>query len=68
MHGNVHVRFGRRPGETDRPRDRNRAPGRPNPSIQARKRTAQTRSARRSEGQKVEHEYERKGALCYLAA
>ena len=38
------------------------------PSIQARKRTARTRPARRGEGQKVEHEYERKGALCYLAA
>jgi len=37
------------------------------PSIQARKRTA-TRPARRGEGQKVEHEYERMGALCYLAA
>lgn len=38
------------------------------PSIQARKRKAQTRPARRGEGQKVEPEYERKGALCYLAA
>ena len=38
------------------------------PSIQARKRKARTRPARRGEGQKVEPEYERKGALCYLAA
>ncbi len=38
------------------------------PSIQARKRTAATRPARRGEGQKVEHEYDRMGALCYLAA
>lgn len=38
------------------------------PSIQARRRKAQTRAARRREGQKVEHEYERMGALCYLAA
>jgi hypothetical protein len=38
------------------------------PSIQARKRKAQTRPARHGEGQKVEHEYERTGALCYLAA
>jgi hypothetical protein len=38
------------------------------PSIQARHRVAATRPARRGEGQKVEHEYERKGALCYLAA
>ena len=38
------------------------------PSIQARKRTATTRPARRGNGQQVEHEYERKGALCYLAA
>jgi hypothetical protein len=38
------------------------------PSIQARKRIEGTRPARLGEGQKVEHEYERKGALCYLAA
>ena len=38
------------------------------PSIQARKRIAATRPARRGEGIKVEHAYERKGALCYLAA
>ncbi len=38
------------------------------PSIQARTRVAATRPARRGEGIKVEHEYERKGALCYLAA
>jgi hypothetical protein len=68
MRGNVHVRFGRRLGETDRPRGQHRAPGRPNPSIQAHKRNARTRPARRGEGQKVEHEYERKGALSYLAA
>ncbi len=38
------------------------------PSIQARKRIATTRPSRPGEGQKVEHEYQRKGALCYLAA
>jgi hypothetical protein len=38
------------------------------PSIQARRRIAATRPARRGEGQRVEHEYERMGALCYLAA
>ena len=38
------------------------------PSIQARKRIAATLPARRGGGQKVEHEYERMGALCYLAA
>ncbi len=38
------------------------------PSIQARARVAATRPARRGEGMKLEHEYERKGALCYLAA
>jgi DDE superfamily endonuclease len=38
------------------------------PSIQARKRTHATLPARPGDGQKVEHEYERKGALCYLAA
>jgi hypothetical protein len=38
------------------------------PSIQARRRRAATLGAAPSRGQKVEHEYERKGALCYLAA
>ena len=38
------------------------------PSIQARKRIAATLPAAPGEGQKVEHEYERMGALCYLAA
>lgn len=38
------------------------------PSIQARRRKAATLPARPGEGQKVEHEYERKGALCYLTA
>jgi hypothetical protein len=38
------------------------------PSIQARKRRAATIGAAPSRPQKVEHEYERKGALCYLAA
>ncbi len=38
------------------------------PSIQARKRLAMTRGAEPGEGLKVEHEYERMGALCYLAA
>jgi hypothetical protein len=38
------------------------------PSIQARKRIATTLAATPGEGLKVEHEYERTGALCYLAA
>jgi len=38
------------------------------PSIQARRRIARTRPAAAGRGQLVEHEYERKGALCYLAA
>ncbi len=40
------------------------------PSIQARRRKAATLPARRGvhRGQRVEHDYERKGALCYLAA
>lgn len=38
------------------------------PSIQARKRIAKTLAAAPGEGLKVEHEYERMGALCYLAA
>jgi hypothetical protein len=38
------------------------------PSIQARSRIARTLPAAPGRGQLVEHEYERKGALCYLAA
>jgi hypothetical protein len=38
------------------------------PSIQARKRLTTTLAAAPGEGLKVEHEYERMGALCYLAA
>jgi hypothetical protein len=38
------------------------------PSIQARARRHPTLPATCGHGQKVEHEYERKGALCYLAA
>jgi hypothetical protein len=38
------------------------------PSIQARKRIAKTLAAAPGQGLKVEHEYERMGALCYLAA
>jgi hypothetical protein len=38
------------------------------PSIQARRRKAATLPAAPGSGQKVEHEYERMGALCYLAA
>ena len=38
------------------------------PSIQARKRIAKTLAAAPGEGLKVEHEYKRMGALCYLAA
>ena len=37
------------------------------PSIQARARKHPTLATRPREPQKVEHEYERKGALCYLA-
>ena len=37
------------------------------PSIQARRRKHETLPARGSRGQKVEHEYERMGALCYFA-
>jgi hypothetical protein len=38
------------------------------PSIQARARTHPTLAAAPGDGMKVEHEYERMGALCYLAA
>ncbi len=37
------------------------------PSIQARRRVGRTRAAAPDRGQLVEHEYERMGALCYLA-
>ena len=35
MRGNAHVRFGRRPGETDPSRDEHRAPGRPHLGLSA---------------------------------
>ncbi len=38
------------------------------PSIQARRRKHETAPAAPGRGQRVEHEYERKGALCYFAA
>jgi DDE superfamily endonuclease len=38
------------------------------PSIQARARTHATLPATPGDGQRVEHEYQRRGALCYLAA
>ena len=38
------------------------------PSIQARARIAKTLAAAAGVGQRVEHEYRRRGALCYLAA
>ena len=38
------------------------------PSIQARRRKHETLPARGSRGQKVEHDYQRMGALCYLPA
>ena len=38
------------------------------PSVQARRRKHRTLPAAAGQGQKVEHEYERMGALCYLAA
>jgi len=38
------------------------------PSIQARRRKHETLPTTGSRGQKVEHEYERRGALCYLPA
>ena len=38
------------------------------PSIQARQRTHVPRSPRPREAMRVEHEYERRGALCYFAA
>jgi hypothetical protein len=55
MRGNAHVRFGRRPGPTLHP-------------IQARQRDSPTTAPAPRRPQRVEHDYDRGGALCYLAA
>jgi len=68
MRGNVHVRFGRRPGETNRPRGRHRAPGRPNSQIQALDRTQPILPVRPGLPEKATHDYKRNGTTTLFAA
>ena len=67
MRGNVHVRFGGRIRETDQPKGRHRALVRAYTSIQARCRCHPTLPPGRARLMRVEHEYERCGAVAYLA-
>jgi transposase len=61
----AHVRFGRRPGDTDRSRDRHRAPGRPHLGTQVvdevRRRVQQEQLGRR--GHKHDPLYKIRGLL-----
>jgi transposase len=68
MRGNVHVRFGRRLGETDRPKDRNRAPSRPNSQIQALDRTPPILPMRPGIPERATHDYKRHGTSSLYAA
>src|SRR4051812_26991411 len=68
MRGNAHVRFGRRPGETDRPRGRHRAPGRPNTQIQALDRTQATLPMKAGKAARMTHDYKRNGTTSLYAA
>ena len=68
MRGNVHVRFGRRPGETDRLRSRHRAPGRPHSQIQALDRTAPILPILPGTPQRATHDYKRAGTSSLYAA
>jgi transposase len=68
MRGNVHVRFGRRLGETDRSRGRNRAPGRPYSQIQALDRTAPTFPMLPGTPARATHDYKRSGTSSLYAA
>src|SRR6202043_2027195 len=68
MRGNPHVRFGGRTRETGRPKCLHRGLVRPYTSIQARCRCHPTLPPGRSRLMRVEHEYDRGGALAYLAA
>src|SRR5262245_46383631 len=68
MRGNVHVRFGRRLGETDRLKSRNRAPSRPNSQIQALNRTQPTLPIRPGLPEKATHDYKRNGTTTLFAA
>src|SRR5438874_13619276 len=68
MRGNVHVRFGRRLGETDRPRGQHRAPGRPNSQIQALDRTAPIFPMLPGVPERATHDYKRSGTSSLYAA
>jgi transposase len=68
MRGNVHVRFGRRLGETDRPRGRHRAPGRPDSQIQALDRTAPILPMLPGTPERATHDYKRSGTSSLYAA
>ena len=68
MRGNVHVRFGRRLGETDRPRGRNRAPGRPNSQVQALARSQPAFPMMPGMPEKRTHDYLRHGTTSLFAA
>ena len=68
MRGNVHVRFGRRLGETDRSRDRHRGPSRPNSQIQALDRTAPILPLLPGVPERATHDYKRHGTSSLYAA
>ena len=68
MRGNVHVRFGRRLGETDRPRGQHRAPSRPNSQIQALDRTQPILPMRPGLPERATHDYKRNGTSSLYAA
>lgn len=68
MRGNVHVRFGRRLGETDRPRSRNRAPSRPNSQIQALDRSRPILPLLPGTPERRTHDYKRNGTSSLFAA
>jgi transposase len=68
MRGNVHVRFGRRLGETDRLRSPNRAPSRPNSQIQALDRTAPILPMLPGTPARATHDYKRHGTSSLYAA
>src|ERR1700758_5262191 len=68
MRGNVHVRFGRRLGETDQPKDRHRAPGRPNSQIQALDRSAPILPLMPGVPERHTHDYVRNGVTNLYAA
>src|SRR4051812_12187992 len=68
MRGNAHVRFGRRPGETDRLKDRHRAPGRPNTQIQALDRTQPILPLAPGVPERATHDDKRHGTSSLYAA